>query len=98
MRIVPSRAPTNNHAKTAGRRSRRLPGPGYDVPLHEGKTVAVEKAYRRGYHQALADAVRALKAGAKLHDFTGWERQIDDWRTTDTHRVIFPPPPPRWTA
>ena len=64
-------------------------------------TKAQEEAYRRGYHQAVSEALRLLEAGIEqqvdpeqiLTLFQGWERKIATWRgALDTGRLLDPPP------
>ena len=64
-------------------------------------TKAQEEAYRRGYHQAVSEALRLLEAGVEqqvnpeqiLDLLQGWERKLATWRgALDTGRLLDPPP------
>jgi hypothetical protein len=40
-----------------------------------------ESAYRRGYHQALAEVIDSIERGARdLETFRAWEREVHVWR------------------
>lgn len=57
------------------------------------KRVYAEKAYRRGYTQGLAEAIRAMEAGASVDALNDYMCDLlETWRYEKTHQVIFPPP------
>ena len=78
------------------RRRGYLTGDPHDGPSNPDKTVAEERAFRRGYDHAAAFVVAALENGATAAELKAWvEGDVWDWRTEDFRRVVGPPLPPR---
>jgi hypothetical protein len=64
-------------------------------------TKAQEEAYRRGYHQAISEALRLLESGVEqrvapeqiLDLFQEWEQKLATWRgALEMDRLLDPPP------